>query len=141
MGETTDHISEASVSDLSKAMDGVRFLFLPLFLSLTRCIQARAKSSDRGASDALRDLLFKIPGSSSSSLNNEMQGVEEVRSRAANGGANSMSPQELHAALWKILTFRDDVVQTIEKTIEKIPGLSSLVEKVSLIPFCFILGY
>lgn len=58
-----------------------------------------------------------------------------------------MSPQELHAVLWQVLTFRDSgmcpinsgypraqrgvlVVKKISKTIEKIPGLGPLIEKI-----------
>lgn len=90
LGEASDHISEASVSDLAKAMDG-------------------ARSTDRGATDSIRDMLFQLPGESGGNLSREMQGVEDIRSRAASGNPNDMSPQELHAALWQVLTFRDNV--------------------------------
>ncbi|GJN89194.1 hypothetical protein Rhopal_002172-T1 [Rhodotorula paludigena] len=117
LGEATDHISEASVSDLAKAMDG-------------------ARSTDRGiggssTSDTLRKMLFDLPGGSGTELSREMRDVEDIRTRASNGSMNEMSPQELHATLWKVLTFRDNVVKGIERTIEKIPGLSSLVEKLT----------
>ncbi|ORY92909.1 heterokaryon incompatibility Het-C [Leucosporidium creatinivorum] len=112
LGEASDHISEASVSDLAKAMDG-------------------ARSTDRGATDSIRDMLFQLPGETGGNLSREMQDVEGIRSRAAAGNANEMSPQELHAALWQVLTFRDNVVKGIEIGISKIPGLSSLVEKLT----------
>ncbi|GAA5823128.1 hypothetical protein JCM3770_005260 [Rhodotorula araucariae] len=117
LGEATDHISEASVSDLAKAMDG-------------------ARSTDRGiggssTSDTLRKLLFDLPGSSGSELSREMGDIEDIRSRASNGSMSDLSPQELHATLWKVLTFRDNVVKGIENTIEKIPGLSALTEKIT----------
>ncbi|GAA6002538.1 hypothetical protein JCM10207_001169 [Rhodosporidiobolus poonsookiae] len=116
LGEATDHISEASVSDLQKAMDG-------------------ARSTDRGiggssTSDTLRKMLFDIPGQSDG-LSRDMNDIEDIRSRASAGQLDNMSPQELHATLWKVLTFRDNVVKSIENTIEKIPGLSSLVEKIT----------
>ncbi|GAA5835537.1 hypothetical protein JCM11251_002958 [Rhodosporidiobolus azoricus] len=117
LGEATDHISEASVSDLQKAMDGAR---------------STARSVDgKSASDTLRKLLFDLPGSSGSNLSREMGDVEDIRSRASNGQLDNLSPQEMHATLFKILTFRDNVVKGIESTIEKIPGLSSLVEKIT----------
>ncbi|GAA6027320.1 hypothetical protein JCM8097_002590 [Rhodosporidiobolus ruineniae] len=117
LGEATDHISEASVSDLQKAMDG-------------------ARSTDRGmggssTSDTLRKLLFDLPGSSGNELSREMGDIDDIRTRASTGQLDNMSPQELHATLWKILTFRDNVVKGIENTIEKIPGLSSMVEKLT----------
>jgi hypothetical protein len=40
-----------------------------------------------------------------------------------------MSPQELHTTLWQILEFRDNIVKKIEKTIQKIPGLGPMIEK------------
>ncbi|GAA5960368.1 hypothetical protein JCM21900_003530 [Sporobolomyces salmonicolor] len=115
LGEATDHISEASVSDLSKAMDG-----------------AKSRSMDSsGSANTLRKMLFDLPGGSGSGLSREMQDVEDIRTRASNGQMNDMSPQELHKALWQVLVFRDNVVKAIESTIEKIPGLSSLVEKIT----------
>ncbi|KAM0755942.1 Het-C-domain-containing protein [Meredithblackwellia eburnea MCA 4105] len=115
LGEASDHISEASVSDLAKAMDG-----------------AKSRSMDGGnaTADTLRDLLFKLPGSTGSELTREMNDVENIRTRAQQGDPATMSPQELHAQLWQVLTFRDNVVKGIERTIEKIPGLSSIVEKI-----------
>ncbi|SDA01330.1 BZ3500_MvSof-1268-A1-R1_Chr10-1g02585 [Microbotryum saponariae] len=114
LGEATDHISEASVSDLNKAMD-------------------KARQTRDGPTDTLRDLFVQLPGSTGNDLSREMNNVEDIRSRAANGtlDASAMSPQELHATLWQLLTFRDNVVKGIEVGISKIPGLSSLIEKMT----------
>ncbi|KAH9470909.1 hypothetical protein Pst134EA_004820 [Puccinia striiformis f. sp. tritici] len=92
LGEASDHISEASVSDLSKAMN-----------------TARSAPGSDPSGDALRNRT------------------------APNSGFDpaQMSPQELHATLWKVLKFRDNVCKSIERTIEKIPGLSALSEKIS----------
>ncbi|GAA5931982.1 hypothetical protein JCM1841_006122 [Sporobolomyces salmonicolor] len=84
-----------------------------------------------GSANTLRKMLFDLPGGSGSGLSREMQDVEDIRTRASNGQMNDMSPQELHKALWQVLVFRDNVVKAIESTIEKIPGLSSLVEKIT----------
>ncbi|GAA5928728.1 Het-C domain-containing protein [Sporobolomyces koalae] len=114
LGEATDKISSASVSDLSKAMDG-----------------AKTRSADGSdATSTLAKMLFDLPGGTGSNLSREMQGVEDIRSRANNGQLNNLSPQELHATLWKVLTFRDNVVKGLENTIEKL-GLSSVVEKIT----------
>ncbi|SCV73961.1 BQ2448_6391 [Microbotryum intermedium] len=114
LGEATDHISEASVSDLSKAMDN-------------------ARQTRDGPTDTLRDLFVQLPGSTGNDLSREMDSVEDIRSRASNGtlDASAMSPQQLHATLWQLLTFRDKVVKGIEIGISKIPGLSSLIEKMT----------
>ncbi|KAK4705310.1 hypothetical protein P7C70_g893, partial [Phenoliferia sp. Uapishka_3] len=114
LGEATDHISEASVSDLAKAMDG-----------------AKSRSAESGPADTLRDLLFSLPGGTGNELTSEMRGIEDIKSRAESGNSATMSPQELHAQIWQVLVFRDNVVKGIERTIERIPGLSSLVEKLT----------
>jgi len=41
-----------------------------------------------------------------------------------------MTPQELHGILWQVLSFRDSVAKKISHTIEKIPGLGPLIEKI-----------
>ncbi|KAI0356056.1 Het-C-domain-containing protein [Trametes cingulata] len=120
LGEATDHISQASVTDLNAELD-----------------KARAKSvaeSSSGPSpaDALRSLLFKLPGSDGQEAAREMESVERIRAEPTQPGGKrpeDMSPQELHAVLWQVLSFRDSVVKKIEKTIEKIPGLGPLIEK------------
>ncbi|EGF98696.1 uncharacterized protein MELLADRAFT_76041 [Melampsora larici-populina 98AG31] len=116
LGEATDHISEASVSDLSKAMS-----------------TARSGPGADPTGDALRSMLFQMPSGGGSGLSREMDDLSEIRSRTAPGSGfdpSQMSPQELHATMWKVLKFRDDVCKSIERTIEKIPGLSSLTEKI-----------
>lgn len=94
-----------------------------------------ARSTDRGMGDStttsiLRSMLGDLPGSSGTELSRDMSGIEDIRNRAASGQMDNMSPQELHATLWKVLMFRDNVMKGVESTIEKIPGLSALVEKV-----------
>jgi hypothetical protein len=39
----------------------------------------------------------------------DMDSIEQIRAGPAAGGKNpeQMSPQELHAVLWQVLTFRD----------------------------------
>lgn len=132
--------------------------------------QASASKASQRSSDQLRGMLVDLPGGGGNELSQELNGVDEIRTR---GG--EMSPQEVHKALWQVstpeylctlrfdsnfsaylqvLTFRDsklfprkeiiyrrssitrfkssaDVVKVIEKTIERIPGLSSMVEKLT----------
>ncbi|KAI0346175.1 Het-C-domain-containing protein [Trametopsis cervina] len=124
LGEATDHISQASVSDLNKEFDKAR---------------ARAGPSTRGpggntaAGDTLRNLLFNLPGGGGSDMAREMDNIERLRAGPEMGGKapDQLSPQELHNVLWQVLTWRDSVVKKIEKTIEKIPGLGALIEKLT----------
>lgn len=90
--------SQASVTDLNAELD-----------------KARAKSISQSASgpspaDALRSLLFKLPGSEGQEVAREMESVERIRAEPTQPGGKrpeDMSPQELHAVLWQVLTFRD----------------------------------
>jgi len=121
LGEATDHISEASVSDLNKELEKAR----------AKSVTSRSGSGSSDPGDVLRDLLFKIPGGGGSDMSREMDGINRIRAGPSQGGKRpeDMSPQELHAVLWQVLTFRDSVVKKIEITIERIPGLGPLIEK------------
>ncbi|TBU38661.1 heterokaryon incompatibility protein HET-C [Dichomitus squalens] len=122
LGEATDHISQASVTDLNAELDKAR---------------AKAGGDARGGNgpaDTLRSVLFKLPGGDNSEMERELQGVERIRAEPYRQGGKrpeDMSPQELHSVIWQVLTFRDSVMKKIEKTIERIPGLGPLIEKIS----------
>lgn len=75
--------------------------------------------SNSSPADVLRDLLFKLPGGAGGDMSREMEGIERIRAAPSQGGKRpeDMSPQELHAVLWQVLSFRDSVVKKIEKTI------------------------
>ncbi|KAJ7359387.1 heterokaryon incompatibility protein Het-C-domain-containing protein [Mycena albidolilacea] len=118
LGEAGDHLSQASVSDLNKELD-------------------KAHSTSRSGGGAnpgsvLRDLLFSVPGGGGSEMAREMEGIERIRAGPAQGGKRpeDMTPQELHGILWQVLSFRDSVAKKISHTIEKIPGLGPLIEKI-----------
>jgi hypothetical protein len=86
-------------------------------------------SAGSNPGDVLRDLLFKLPGGTGGEMTREMDGIERIRAGPSQGGKRpeDMNPQEIHAVLWQVLSFRDSVVKKIEKTIEKIPGLGPLL--------------
>ncbi|WRT66987.1 uncharacterized protein IL334_003953 [Kwoniella shivajii] len=116
MGEATDHLSQQSVSDLTKQMTNARSI-------------SEGQSS---SADTLRQLFFSLPGSDGSDMTREMDGIQNMRAGQPGGlDPSNMSPQELHDTLWKILSFRDSVMKRIENTIDRIPGLSGVVEKIS----------
>jgi hypothetical protein len=81
--------------------------------------------------DVLRSLLFSLPGGTGGEMTREMEGIERIRAGPSQGGKRpeDMNPQEIHAVLWQVLSFRDSIVKKIEKTIEKIPGLGPLISK------------
>ena len=77
--------------------------------------KAREKSggTSRDGSSAsasnLRSLLSALPGGSDGEMERDMESVERIRAGPAQGGKKpeEMSPQELHAVLWQVLSFRD----------------------------------
>ncbi|KAL1411226.1 hypothetical protein Q8F55_002177 [Vanrija albida] len=114
MGEATDHLSQASVSDLVSKI-------------------SHAKTVEEGQSasaNRLRTMFFDLPGTDGQELNAEMERIQN-RAAGAQSTAEQLSPQELYKVLWQILSFRDSVMKSIENTIDRIPGLSSLTEKIS----------
>ena len=84
---------QASVSDLNKEIDS-----------------AQTKSSNGQHSlSILRGLLLKLPGGTGGELTREMEGVEKIRAGSSGGGKRpeDMTPQEIYAVLWQVLSFRD----------------------------------
>ncbi|KAL1759591.1 heterokaryon incompatibility protein Het-C-domain-containing protein [Schizophyllum commune] len=120
LGEATDHLSQASVTDLNHEMENAKQ-------------RSRDRSGPGGGGDTstLRELFSLLPDGSGGELSRDMDSVSGLRDGTANGKRpEDMSPQELHAVLWKVLSFRDAVAKKISKTIEKIPGLGPLIEKI-----------
>ncbi|KAK6902780.1 heterokaryon incompatibility protein HET-C [Kwoniella mangroviensis CBS 8886] len=116
MGEATDHLSQQSVSDLTKQMSNARSI----------------SEGQSNAADTLRQLFFSIPGGEGNEMTRDLDNIQQMRAGQPGGvDPSQMSPQELHDTLWKILSFRDSVMKRIENTIDRIPGLSGLVEKIS----------
>lgn len=99
MGEATDHLSQASVSELTTKMANARSI----------------SEGQSNSSDALRQIFLQIPGGGGESMTRDMDSVQNMRAGQPGGlDPSQMSPQELHAVLWKILSFRDSVMQKIE---------------------------
>lgn len=108
-GETSDHLSSASVSDLSKTIDN-----------------AKQKQAQGGALNSLMSVLGKLP----SSVGGDVSRDAEVLSRGPAADPGTMSPQEIYSGLFSIFTFHDKVMMGVESTIEKIPGLESLLDTI-----------
>ena len=82
-------------------------------------------SAGRSPADGLRDLLFKLPGGSGTEITRDMEGIERIRDAPAQGGKppEQMSPQELHAVLWQVLSFRDSGLLAVS-----VPGYNFLID-------------
>jgi hypothetical protein len=97
---------------------------------------ARSAPGSQSPDAILRDVLFKLP--SGSEMSRDFENIQRIRDGTAQGGKRpeDMSPQELHAVLWQVLTFRDSsehsvfmevvvdtyTLQTVVKTIEQTIG-------------------
>jgi hypothetical protein len=81
--------------------------------------------------DALRDILSSVPGGAGSEFGRDLDNIERIRAGPAAGGKKpeEMSPQELHAVLWQVLTFRDSGAY-MRILLTEICGLISFVCKV-----------
>ncbi|KAG5458600.1 MAG: heterokaryon incompatibility protein HET-C [Olpidium bornovanus] len=101
LGEATDHVSSASVTGLEKAIDD-------------------AKRS--GGPSELVELLGKAPGMSD--VTREVEDVDRAP-------VNLEDPAQVKDRIWGLLVLRDKIVKAVELTVEKIPGLSWLAEKIS----------
>jgi hypothetical protein len=90
-------MGQASVSDLSRTM-------------------ANARSTSEGQSNStntLRQLFFDLPGGGGD-LSRDMDEINNMRAGPGAQDPSQMSPQDLHATIWKILSFRDSVMKKIE---------------------------
>lgn len=78
---------------------------------------AKAAQRSRGPGDsggsafsALSDLLSAIPAGGGSDMKGDLNQMEKIRADNASGAAkppDQLSPQEMHAQLWAILSLRD----------------------------------
>jgi hypothetical protein len=99
LGETTDHLSQTSVSDLSRTMDN-----------------ARSVSEGQSNSFSMLQTLFtQLPGGEGAAMTRDMENINQMRAGQPGGmDPSTMSPQELHATLWQIMSFRDTVMKRID---------------------------
>ncbi|KAG8716996.1 hypothetical protein FRC09_014920 [Ceratobasidium sp. 395] len=111
LGEATDHLSEASVSDLSKKMNEV-------------------KNQDQSNSpiEKLRAILGQIPRGGGDDKQNAINQGEQIRNNAFNFNPDDVAPEEVQQRLLEILKWHDQVMHDITNTIQNIPGLESLLE-------------
>ncbi|BFZ61610.1 hypothetical protein YB2330_002682 [Saitoella coloradoensis] len=115
LGEAADHISQTQISDLQDSM-------------------TKARQAPNGGDTALRSLLGQIPGQN---LTKDLDDIEaQTRGPAAGGqyggvGNAANNIEEIIQKIYPVFAFRDKVMKVLSNTIEKIPGLDSLVESIS----------
>ncbi|GJE86244.1 heterokaryon incompatibility protein Het-C domain-containing protein [Phanerochaete sordida] len=112
MGEATDHLSQASVVDLSKNLANA--------------------SQGGGDSSLLRSLLEKLPigGSHDEDKVSQADDMQE-QAKAYQFNPDDIMPPEVQDQLLQLLKWRDDIYRDILKKIEMIPGLESLIDGIT----------
>lgn len=156
LGEATDHFTQSEVEEMDLALQGAE--------------NAQSSGGQRGLFDGKPDfssLLAQVPGmgdlsqtardlqSSSAAqeyenataktkVSTSFQGPPGSTGGMSGPGVPGMSPNfdpiKTAKQIYPILEFRDKVVRAINNTIAKIPGLESLIEKISETLTVFILS-
>ncbi|KAI0800815.1 heterokaryon incompatibility protein Het-C-domain-containing protein [Fomes fomentarius] len=112
MGEATDHLSQASVVDLSKKLN-------------------ESANQDNDTIGNLRKLLQSLPiGGGDDDKMGAADNLQE-KSKAYNFNPDDVAPPEVQQQLWELLKWRDDVYRDIIKKIELVPGLTELIENLT----------
>ncbi|CUA69646.1 hypothetical protein RSOLAG22IIIB_04023 [Rhizoctonia solani] len=114
LGEATDHLSEASVSDLSKKM-------------------SELKNQDQSESPIakLRAILGRIPSGGGDQQQGAMDQGDQIRAKAYDFNPNDVAPEEVQQRLLEILKWHDQVMHDITRTIQNIPGLETLLDELT----------
>lgn len=138
LGEAQDKFSQTEVDELNVALGEAH--------------EQQKKSKKTGQKSMLQDLLTQIPNmggfagdadrleadSNAKEMANMNISSHGTRGPAASSGG--FDPVKTARDIYPILEFRDKVMRAIEATIERIPGLSALVEKISDTLSLFVLG-
>ncbi|KAI0068034.1 Het-C-domain-containing protein [Artomyces pyxidatus] len=112
MGEATDHLSQASVTDLTNKMN-------------------EAANSDQDSNIMkLKALLSKLPFGGDSSQMDQAESLH-AQSQAYHFNPNNVAPPEVQRQLWALLKWRDGVFRAVLEKIEMIPGLTDLIDGIT----------
>lgn len=143
LGEATDHFAQTEVEQMDIALKEA---------------EAQNKASGDGSRDAsgsgqlvsMMDMLSSVPGTGDLSRQAQsLQAQSNAQERATenqgerpsqNIPGTNIDPMRTAAQIYPILEFRDKVVKIIDATIEKIPGLEALVEKITETLTLFVLS-
>ncbi|KAL8692599.1 MAG: hypothetical protein Q9218_002415 [Villophora microphyllina] len=104
-------------------------------------LQAQSDAQEQSNHSSYRDASSGVPPSN---INTQFSAPPGAQGGPPGPGVPGMSanfdPIKTAAQIYPILEFRDRVVKTISATIEKIPGLEALVEKITERLTLFVLG-
>ncbi|KAJ7750328.1 Het-C-domain-containing protein [Mycena metata] len=111
MGEATDKLSQASVTDLATKMN-------------------QAQEGDSSNVSTLHSILSKLPIGGGDSKMEEGEQLH-AESKAYNFDPNNIAPPDVQDKLLRLLKWRDGLMRSILEKIEMIPGLDSFVDQLS----------
>ena len=154
LGEATDHFAQSEVEQMDTALKNAE--------TQSKISSSRGSGSGSQLSN-MTSLLSQVPGTGDLARQAQnLQAQSDAQQRASASAAPSMSfqgppgsatgppgpnipgtsidPMKTAAQIYPILEFRDKVVKAISATIEKIPGLEALVEKITDTLTVFILS-
>ncbi|THH02345.1 hypothetical protein EW026_g505 [Hermanssonia centrifuga] len=114
MGEATDHLSQASVVDLSKNL---------------------ADAQQNGVDPSLiRSILKKLPiGGGADDADTKMSEADAMqeKSKAYQFNPDDVAPPEVQQQLWELLKWRDGIFREVIGMIQMVPGLSDLIDSLT----------
>ncbi|KAL0951712.1 hypothetical protein HGRIS_008387 [Hohenbuehelia grisea] len=111
MGEATDKLSQASVTDLTEKMNA-------------------ASQDDNSKADALRNILKQLPIGGGSEKVDEGESMHE-KAKAYHFDPNNVAPPDVQKQLWDLLKWRDSVYRDVLKKLEMVPGLTDLIDELT----------
>ncbi|EFP88730.2 uncharacterized protein PGTG_14696 [Puccinia graminis f. sp. tritici CRL 75-36-700-3] len=119
LGEASDKLSSASIADLTAQLDGAQ--------------DANKKPGGINL-NLIKSLLSKLPlGGGSSDVQHDLDTMDEKKHAFdLDGRIDQLAPAELQAKIWDLFKVRDNLMRRIEEIIQGIPGLSSMLENLSL---------
>ena len=105
-------MSEASVTDLTKKLDG-----------------AANESDAESKIQLIKSIISKLPLGGNNDA--QMQQAEDIKSQAMHFNPDSIVSPEVQQQLRRVLTWHDDVIRSITEKLDMIPGLTDLIEEIT----------
>ena len=166
IGEATDNLTQSEVEQMDTALGNASVQSKTEGTGTSRGGPDASSGSGGSALSSMTSLLSQVPGAGGlvqQAQNLQQQSDEQERKNAggtappappsfaappgSTGGppgsnipGTNIDPKKTVAQIYPILEFRDKVARAISATIEKIPGLQKLVEKITETLTLFILG-
>ncbi|EKM84003.1 hypothetical protein AGABI1DRAFT_110607 [Agaricus bisporus var. burnettii JB137-S8] len=111
LGEAGDHLSQASVTELTSKMN-------------------EASQGEESNISAFKDIIGKLPMGGNDDKVNQGDQMQQ-QSKAYNFDPNDIAPPEVQRNLIDVLKWRDSIVKDITQKMDMVPGLSDLIDELT----------